>query len=105
MTKTAGYADAGTYTIVLKPYTHAAETLLTDAKYHCTITVYLKHPCDTAVAKVDTVKALTYVLDQKTALTQKWTKFSFTPTVCNDGIMIAFPTHYTGTFARTTPTT
>jgi hypothetical protein len=73
---------------------------------HATVTVKLVHPCDSAVATVPEVKALTYVLDQKTALTQDWTAFTFTPTApCNDGTMIAFPTHYTGTWARTSPKT
>jgi len=63
MTKLAGYADAGSYSIVLKPYTYARQTLL-PSKYHATVTVKLVHPCDSAVATVPVVKALTYVLDQ-----------------------------------------
>jgi hypothetical protein len=105
MTKLAGYADAGTYSIVIKPYTYAQATLLAST-FWATVTVKLVHPCDSAVATVPTVKALTYVLDQKTALTQNWAAFTFTPTTpCNDGTTIAFPTHYTGTWARTSPKT
>jgi len=58
------------------------------------------------VATVPAATAVTYVLDQTTAWTHDWTKFTFTPaSPCNDGATIKFPDHYTGTWARTSPTT